>query len=360
MALDLNYDDEQVKQAAKEAEEKASGNSSNYGNKLKLEATKTYLLILPGNGKNLPYKETFHYEYGSGKTFRQYASAASINDYDDVGKMRNVLYNKYGEKIKDEKGSAQAKLADALRLKKAFYVNAIKLKKKKSGWSVDEIGYVALPAMAQEAFLSRLGEHGSTGTCHPDKGRILLIEANGKSGFGPNGRRYKTAYFEEGEANLLEDEVVEIEEIEAGFVDLAVHQKKYSEKSINEFMAILKKKFGKLMDRLEESDDFDSDDEDDDGLGDLEDESGSDDLSLDDGEESDDDLDDDLDDISDDLDDDLDDLDDLDDDFAEEEVVDVEALKKEYNAKAKQFKKKKTKELRDELVALRDKIKENS
>lgn len=381
MSLNFNYDDEEVKKKAQETKQKHEGGGGNYAKKpMKLNKGKTYLVILPSNSKKrkVPYFESFHYDVGQGKNYRRFASGASIEDRDDVMDLRKKLYDAYKEQIEANKKPYKP-LAQNLGIRKAFHVNAVKLKIVKKKWVVEEIGVANLPSVASKLFLSDLGDYGVKKICHPDSGKILIIEGNGQDGFG---RRYDTAKWHDAKPMLLKKDIVSEEDLEEGMSELEEQQQKFSVKGIKEFIKRLKSNdnFKKLLAKLEameeEDEDFDDEDsdddldmesdDDDDSLEDDDMDSDDDELEDDDMESDDDDLDDELED-DDDLDDDLEDDDELDDDLddeEEEEEVDVQALKKEYNAKLKKYKASKNAKakakLKAEIVELKKTIKENS
>jgi len=365
MSLNFNYDDEEVKKKAQETKQKHEGGGGNYAKKpMKLNKDKTYLVILPSNSKKrkVPYFESFHYDVGQGKNYRRFASGASIEDRDDVMDLRKKLYDAYKEQIEANKKPYKP-LAVNLGIRKAFHVNAVKLKIKNKKFVVDEIGVANLPAVASKLFLSDLGDYGVKKICHPDAGKILIVEGNGQDGFG---RRYETAKWHDSKPMLLKKDLASEEDLEEGMSELEEQQQKFSVKGIKEFLKRLKANdnFKKLIAKLEameeEDEEFDNDDEDemDD---DLDMDSDDDDDSLEDDDMESDDADDELDDdLDDDMDDDLDD----DDDLEEEEEVDVQALKKEYNAKLKKYKASKNAKakakLKKEVLELKNTIKENS
>ena len=280
--------------------------------------------------------------------------------------LRKKLYDTYGDKI-EAKTKPYTTLAQNLGVRKQFHVNAIKLKKMKSGWKVEEMGLCNLPTVASKLFLSDLGDYGVKKICHPDLGKIMIIEGNNEDGFS---RRYETAKWFDGKALLLKKEVVNEEELAEAMVQLEDQQGEYSAKGIKEFLKRIKENsnFKKLVSKLESMEDKDEDFSDDDEDLDMETDDSDDDTLEDDGmeDDSDDELEDDDDDMEedDDLDDELEDDDelddDLDDDLEEEDEIDVEALKKEYNAKIKKYKTKKTNTLKKELLELKKVIKENS
>ena len=113
--------------------------------------------------------------------------------------IKKKLYNAYDDKIKENKKPYKT-LATNLALKRGFMVNAVKLKKTKAGWKMDEIGVVKLPKILENLFLSDLGEYGVKKVCDPNMGKIYILEANGVDGFG---REYKTAKAWDGKPMLL-------------------------------------------------------------------------------------------------------------------------------------------------------------
>lgn len=241
----FNYDEETTKQAKEKSEKKKVRSGSD----MKLNKGKTYLVILPPTGKDkAAFKEVYHYQFKAGNDFYKVASGSSIDEQDDIQELGFKIYKKYSDKEKHKK---QRDIAKNFMPREEFYVNAVKLKKdpKTKKFSFEEAGSLKLPSGAAKLFMSEIDESGIKATCHPDSGKIMYIQDNGKSGIFI---RYDVVKFLEAKPRLIADGLVDMEALEKTTIDLDTKQKEFAQKDIDKLLSVLKKKYKDIVSSLDD------------------------------------------------------------------------------------------------------------